>query len=127
MKSKLLLIFLTTLFIYGLNSCSENDPEPTPIAPTTNNNDTTNTDTTQNRTKTQMLAKRWIVDEAYVDVNTPDASSKGLILDVRADGSYTLVSTGYIGTWEFEDNERKINWDKGTQFNQVFKYTNNPK
>jgi len=110
---------------FEFTSCSDDDsPTPTVSTPTNNtgdttNTDTTNTDTTVVKTKTEMLAKKWIVDEAYVNGTTPDNSSKGLTLDVRSDGTYTL-STGYIGTWEFESNETKINWDKGTSFNQVF-------
>jgi len=124
MKRTLNLIPLTifALFVLGFFSCSEEDDEVTPVA---KNTDTTvvdtipSDDTTKGKTKTEMLAKKWIVDEAYVNVNTPDNSSKGLKFDIRSDGTYTL-STGYVGTWEFISNKTKINWDKGTQFNQVF-------
>ena len=119
---KLIPLVIFTLFTLGFFSCSEADDD---LTPTTNNNDTTIVDTTSPgdttivKTKTEMLAKKWVVSEAYVNVNTPDNSSKGLKFDIRPDGTYTL-STGYVGTWEFQSNETKINWDKGTQFNQVF-------
>ncbi len=121
---RIVYLFSLLIFVALLLGGCDNDDDVSP-SPTANNNggsnptDTANTDTTITKTKTQMLAKKWIVDEAYVNGSTPDNSSKGLTLDVRADGSYTL-STGYVGTWVFESNETKINWDKGTQFNQVF-------
>lgn len=91
----------------------------TPTTPGGDGNNGGSGDTNSVPTNTEILAKRWIVSEAYVNTNTPDNSSRGLTFDVRSDGSYTL-STGYVGTWQFESNETKINWDKGTQFNQVF-------
>ena len=127
--SKLIPLSIFALFTLGFFSCGESDDE---VTPTIKNNDTTVVDTippgdtispgdtTIGKTKTEMISKKWIVDEAYVNVNTPDNSSKGLKFDIRADGTYTL-STGYVGTWEFQSNETEINWDKGTQFNQVFK------
>lgn len=84
--------------------------------------DTTKTDTTKEdpeKTNTEILAKKWIVDEAYVNGTTPDMSSKGLTFDVRSDGSYTL-STGYVGTWEFIENDTKILWDESQSFSQTF-------
>ena len=138
---------LTNLFMSALCICAcliftpscsdDDDSDMTPNTQNDNNNDGNNDDNnddnndgnnddnnddnndTPDKTRTEILAKRWIVDQASVE-GLPDNSSKGLILDVRADGSYTLVTTGYIGTWEFNADETKINWDKGTQFNQVF-------
>lgn len=127
---KIRMLTLNVLFI-GLclvltPSCSDDDSNPTPSSNNNNNTSNNNNENNNNnnndpvKTGTEMLAKKWIVDMAFVNGSTPDLSSKGLTLDVRTDGTYTL-STGWIGTWEFEDNETKINWDKNTpQFNQVF-------
>ena len=125
MKIKKLLIPALMALTIGITACGDDDKDilPIPVAPDqTTPIDTTTTDTSQQKTNTQILAKKWIVDKAYVNGSNPDNSSKGLTLDVRNDGTYTL-STGYVGTWIFEANETKINWDKGTQFNQVFTLT----
>lgn len=108
-------MMLLASFAFTTTGCGNDDsPEPA----TTNN--TNNNNNPPAKTKTEMLAKKWIVDEAYVNGSTPDNSSKGLTLDIRADGTYTL-STGYVGKWEFENNETKINFDKHMpQYNQVF-------
>lgn len=108
---------LLTAFTVTFTSCGKDDD----TTPTTTNNGGDNNDLPA-KTKTEMLAKKWIVDEAYVNGTTPDNSSKGLMFDIKADGSYHLSKPNYNydGTWEFQDNETKINFDKGTQVNQVF-------
>jgi len=97
-------------------------PLPSPGDGGSNPNDTTtkpNDPTDPVKTKTEILSKKWIVDEAFAG-GLPDRSSKGLTLDVRKDGSYTL-STGWVGTWEFNSDESKITWDKGhAQYEQIF-------
>lgn len=115
MKKTIFYLMVVAVFAITISSCGKDDStDPTP----TNNNGGNNNPPA--KTKTEMLAKKWIVDEAYVDGSTPDNSSKGLTLDIRADGSYTLKG-GYIGTWEFEENETKINFDKNKpQYNQIF-------
>lgn len=122
---------LIIILFFGLltQSCNKEDEPPiTPEEPVEETDtavvpkDTVKKDTVQKqpeKTRTEILAKKWIVDEAYVNGSTPDNSSKGLTLDVRADGTYTL-STGYIGTWEFLENESKILWDKDQHFKQTF-------
>lgn len=110
---------LSFFFLLLGQSCKKDegvDPDPDPKEDTTK---TDTTDITPTKTNTEILSKKWIVDEAYVNGSTPDVSSKGLTLDVRADGSYTL-STGYVGTWEFIEDETKILWDKGQAFTQTF-------
>jgi len=118
MKKTLIPLLLSALFfsVMSCNKPDDQDEKPEEVA------DTTNTDTTKEdpkKTNTEILAKKWIVDEAYVNGTTPDGSSKGLKFDIRADGSYTL-STGYIGTWEFIEDETKILWDKSKSFTQTF-------
>lgn len=108
-------------------SCSKDGEPFEPVPPNIEIPDTTKDDTTTNdtiqkqpeKTKIEILAKKWIVSEAYVNGSTLDNSSKGLGLDIRTDGTYTL-STGYIGTWEFLEDETKILWDEKETFTQTF-------
>lgn len=83
--------------------------------------DTTVTDTIieEEPTATEILTKKWRVAEAYVNQNTPDYSSEGLTFDVFFNGSYHL-STGYDGTWRFNEDETHIIWDEGTSYEQDF-------
>jgi len=57
------------------------------------------------------LKGNWIVNVATHN-GSPDNSSKGLKLEFKTNGKYTLISTGYLGTWEFIENRTKVLIDK---------------
>jgi hypothetical protein len=94
---------LSGILVLSLYACSKddsnpetkNDPDPVVIV-----------------SLEDTISRKWMVDVATHN-GTSDGSSKGLIVDMRKDGSYTLVSTNYIGTWEFLDNKTKVLLDKG--------------
>lgn len=87
------------LFITLVVACSKSDDNSSP-----NNNNGGNNNPAPSWTDT--LVRKWRV-VAATHKGSPDNSSKGLELDVRKDGSYTLISTGYVGTWKFTDNTYK--------------------
>ncbi|MEZ4805715.1 MAG: hypothetical protein R2852_09595 [Bacteroidia bacterium] len=90
------------VFIFFLASCSKDNSSTDP-AP--------NKDPDVVVSLEDTITRKWIVEDATHN-GTADGSSTGLILDIRNDGSYTLVSTNYIGTWEFMDNKTKVLLDK---------------
>lgn len=57
------------------------------------------------------ISRKWKVANATHN-GSADNSSKGLELDIRKDGSYTLITTGFIGTWEFQNNKTEVLLDK---------------
>lgn len=87
-------------------SCKKDDDDtssaPLPVQPKPNYRDT--------------LARKWEVKEATHN-GSPDGSSQGLKLDIKKDGSYLLVNTGFNGTWKMLDsNAQRILIDDGTQY-----------
>ena len=102
---------IVCLFVILAAACSKNDDNP---SPSTGNN------TGGNTTKpswTDTLVRKWRV-VAATHKGSPDNSSTGLELNIRKDGSYTLISTGFIGTWKFTDSTYKpiLLDDKDAQF-----------
>ncbi len=57
------------------------------------------------------ISRRWEVVSATHN-GSEDNSSKGLKLEIRKDGSYTLITTGFVGTWEFQNNKKEVLLDK---------------
>jgi len=103
---------IITIFILLAAACSkEEESNPTPTPGGGNNTPTPD--------YVDSIARSWKVTAA-THRGSADNSSKGLELDIRKDGSYTLKSTGYIGTWEFIDNDTKVLLDKD---NSQFKTT----
>lgn len=88
------------LFMLLAAACSKSDDNP---APSGNNNGGNNTPTPS---WTDTITRKWRV-VAATHKGSPDNSSKGLELNIRKDGSYTLISTGFVGTWKFTDNTYK--------------------
>lgn len=88
------------LFMLLAAACSKSDDNP---APSGNNNGGNNTPTPS---WTDTITRKWRV-VAATHKGSPDNSSKGLELNIRKDGSYTLISTGLVGTWKFTDNTYK--------------------
>lgn len=97
---------LLALVMLALASCSKDDDTAT----TTNNGGGNNSNS--NIAWEDTISRRWYVSEALYD-GSPDASSKGLRLNIKKDGSYILENNQYQGTWEFTDNKTKVNVDKG--------------
>jgi hypothetical protein len=87
------------LFIILAAACSKSDDNPSPSG----NNNGGNTPTPS---WADTISRKWKV-VAATHKGSPDNSSKGLELDIRKNGSYTLISTGYVGTWKFTDNTYK--------------------
>lgn len=106
------LTFISVLFL-ALLSCSKDDQ---PVPP---NNNGGNPNPNPVVSLEDTLSRRWYVDEATHN-GSPDNSSKGLILNIKKDGTYILESTGYQGTWEFIENKTKVLLDKN---NSSFKTT----
>ncbi|MBI1223232.1 MAG: hypothetical protein GC180_11560 [Bacteroidetes bacterium] len=98
---------ILTFVLFTLLACSKSD---TPVPSSGGNNGGNNSG--NNASWVDTLSRKWIVYEAYHN-GTPDGSSSGLVLDMKNDGSYKLVNTGYVGTWEFEENYTKVRIDKG--------------
>lgn len=100
---------IIAIFMLLATACSKEDSTPTPSTPNGGNN-------TPTPDYVDSIARDWKVTAA-THRGSPDNSSKGLELNIRKDGSYTLKSTGFIGTWEFTDNDTKVVLDKdNTQF-----------
>lgn len=104
---------IACLFIALASACSKNDDSGTPTGSNNGGNNTPTPDWTDS------ISRDWKVTAA-THKGSPDNSSKGLELNIRSDGSYTLVSTGFVGTWEFMDNYTKVLLDKN---NSQFKTT----
>lgn len=67
--------------------------------------------------------RNWLVSEAYVNGSTPDQSSEGLKVEFKANNAYTLFlknGSTFDGTWEFIENETKIDIDKSGQYPQTW-------
>ena len=97
---------LLALVMIALASCSKDDDTATTSTNGGGNN------TNQNIAWEDTLVGRWYVHEAWYD-GAPDVSSLNLRLNRKADGSYILENTQYIGTWEFIENKTKVHIDKG--------------
>lgn len=97
-------VTIVAFFVVLAAACSKS--EDTPPA---NNNTGGGNNPTPNYV--DSIARKWKVADATHN-GSPDNSSKGLELDIRADGSYTLISTGFVGKWEFTDNDTKVLLDK---------------
>jgi hypothetical protein len=75
------------------------------------------------KSNSELLCIEWLVDEAYVDGNTPDLSSKGLRVEFNSAGTYTVFlkdGSSFNGDWKFLENETKIDIDEGGQFHQTW-------
>lgn len=94
------------MIVFALISCSKEEDA------TSNNGTNNGGNTTPSASWTDTLSKRWKVSEAYHN-GSQDASSKDLLLEFRKDGSYTLLSTGFVGTWAFQKDATEILLDKG--------------
>ncbi len=118
MRKTIFYLMAAVLIAPVFSSCSD---EPNPV-PAIDNTDTTG-DSNETPTNNELLKRRWVVDEAYVNGTTPDVSSKGLELDIKGNSAYTLFlkdGSTYEGTWKFIENETKVELDEGTQFHQTW-------
>lgn len=116
MKNFLFTLLLSAFLFPVLQSCSD-DSAP---APAPNQQDTTNNTEPGN---SELLMRKWSVEEAYVNGSTPDASSKGLSVEFKEMGVYTLFlkdGSTFDGTWEFIESETKIDIDKNGQYPQTW-------
>lgn len=95
-------------------ACSK---ESDPVVNTNNNQNGGNTNPVVSLEDT--ISRKWKVVTATHNGST-DNSSTGLQLEIRKDGSYTLISTGYVGTWEFQNDKKEVLLDKD---NASFKTT----
>lgn len=105
MKIKSLILIA---FVALLAACGDNDSAEKPQPKDNNNNnggDTTIVDLGN------TISRSWKVVNATHNGGY-DGSSVGLKLNIRKDGSYTLLSTGYVGTWEFIEEKTKVLLDK---------------
>lgn len=104
MKIKSLILIA---FVALLAACGDNDSAEKPQPKDNNNNggDTTIVDLGN------TISRSWEVVNATHNGGY-DGSSTGLKLNIRKDGSYTLLSTGYVGTWEFIEEKTKVLLDK---------------
>lgn len=107
MKKNILFLLLFSLLIFA---CSKEEE------PQKSNN---NGNGTPAVSLEDTLSRAWTVTNALHN-GSADNSSKGLKLDIRKDGSYTLTSTGFIGTWEFQNDKKEVLLDKD---NAQFKTT----
>lgn len=55
---------------------------------------------------TDSIVRAWEVVKATHN-GTPDNSTEGLELNLKKDGTYLLVTTGFNGTWKFSDSAYK--------------------
>jgi len=106
---KPLCIAILFISLWGVSSCKKNDP---PVAPITT---VPPKDTIKPKPVVleDTLKGNWVVMEAKHN-GSPDFSSKGLKLNFKTNGTYTLVGNGYAGTWEFLENKTKVLIDKST-------------
>jgi len=65
------------------------------------------------------ISRKWEVKSA-THKGSPDNSSAGLQLDIRKDGTYTLISTGFEGTWEFQNDKAQVLLDEDTQYETLW-------
>lgn len=106
------------LMVPLFSSCSD-EPVATPIVDQTDNNDSSD----QTASNHDLIMRHWVVEEAYVNGSTPDVSSKGLEIEFKSNKAYTLFmkdGSTFDGTWEFIDNETKVDIDKNGQFHQTW-------
>lgn len=91
------LFIATTLVV--LAACSKDDGGAT--TPTNNSGNNT-----PKPSWADSLARTWEVVKATHN-GAPDNSTEGLELNMKKNGTYLLVTTGYNGTWKFSDSAYK--------------------
>lgn len=88
--------FFIAATLVVLAACSKDDGGGTTPTNNTGNN-------TPRPNWKDSIARNWEVVKATHN-GAPDNSTEGLELNLKKNGTYLLVTTGYNGTWKFSDS-----------------------